>query len=322
MKTTTIRRTVLGAVLLLAASVPAAAEDWPARNVTVVVPVPAGVASDSMARIVMEQVGKQLGQAFVIENRTGAGGTIGANTVAKAAPDGYTVLVYGGMAGANALFSKLPYDTLHDFTPIMPLGQQPLAVVTAPGRFKSLADLIAAAKAKPGELNYSTVGVGSVAHFGAERFNMAAGIKAQHIPFKGGEWLTEVIAGRIEYCVPPIATAIGALRDGKLVALAVGSAKRSPMLPEAPTLIEAGLGADAIYPFYSGLYVPAKTPPEIVQKLYKEVVKALAEPSVQERLTKLGVEPMPMTSAEFETFFKKDVADNIVLVKAANIPTQ
>ena len=320
--TTRICRFLLGVAMLLAGLVPAVAEDWPTHNVTVVVPVPAGVASDIISRVVFEQVGKQVGQTFVIENRVGAGGTIGANAVAKSTPDGHTILVYGSIAAANALYKKLPYDTGADFTAVVPFGQTPLAVVTGAGHFTTLAELIAAAKAKPGALNYSTVGVGSAAHFGAARLLVSAGISAQHIPFKGGEWMTETIAGRIDFSVPPVTTAIGSLRDGKLTPLAVMSAKRISSLPDAPTMIEAGLTADAIYPFYTGAYLPSKTPRAIIDKLHDEVMKALANPEVQKRLTGIGVEPMPMTQAEFEDLFKKDIAANLELVKAANIPTQ
>jgi len=319
---TGVRRFLLGAAVLLAGLMPATAEDWPTHNVTVVVPVPAGVASDIISRVVFEQVGRQVGQTFVIENRVGAGGTIGANMVAKSVPDGHTILVYGSIAAANALYKKLPYDTVADFTPVVPFGQTPLVVVTGAGRYKTLAELIAAAKAKPGALNYSTVGVGSAAHFGAARLLVSAGISAEHIPFKGGEWMTEVIAGRIDFSVPPVTTAIGTLRDGKLVPLAVMSAKRISSLPNAPTMIEAGLTNDAIYPFYTGAYVQSKTPRAIVEKLHDEVVKALALPAVQQRLAGVGVEPLPMTQAEFQSFFKKDIAANLELVKAANIPTQ
>ena len=316
------RRGLLGAAMLLAGSVPGLAQGWPTRNVTVVVPVPAGVASDIISRVVFEQVGKQVGQNFVIENRVGAGGTIGANMVAKSAPDGHTILVYGSIAAANALYSKLPYNTVEDFTPVVPFGQTPLVVVTGAGRYKTLAELIAAAKAKPGALNYSTVGVGSAAHFGAARLLVSAGITAEHIPFKGGEWMTEVIAGRIDFSVPPVTTAIGSLRDGKLVPLAVMSAKRISSLPDAPTMIEAGLTADAIYPVYTGAYLPSKTPRVVVEKLHSEIVKALALPAVQARLTAVGVEPLPMTQAQFQEFFKKDIAANLELVKVAKIPVQ
>jgi len=317
-----IRHAGFAASLLVAALTSAVAQDWPSRNVTVIVPIPAGVASDVIARVVFEQVGKQVGQTFVIENRPGAGGTIGANMVAKAAPDGHTILVYGSIAAANALYTKLPYDTVNDFTPTVLFGQTPLVAITGAGRYKTLGELVAAAKAKPGALNYSTVGVGSAAHFGAERVAVSAGFSAQHVPFKGGEWLTEIIAGRIDFAVSPVTSAIGAIRDGKLVPLAISSSKRTASLPNVPTMEEAGLKADAVYPFYTGAYLPAKTPHAIAVKLHDEVMKALAVPAVQERLVAIGVDPMPMTLAEFGAFFKKDVADNLELVKAAKIPTQ
>jgi len=317
-----LRRAAFGALLTLTTLTAAAAQDWPSRNVTVIVPVPAGVASDVIARVVFEQVGKQVGQTFIVENRPGAGGTIGGNLVAKAQPDGYTVLVWGSIAAANALYTKLPYDTLKDFTPVAVFGQTPLVVVATPGRFKTLSELVSAAKANPGKLNYASVGVGSSAHFGAERLAVSSGFTAQHIPFKGGEWLAEVMAGRIEFAVPPVTSAISLIRDGKLTPLAISSSTRTPSLPNVPTMEEAGLTRDAVYPFYTGAYLPAKTPHAIAEKLHAEVMKALAVPSVREKLVAVGVDPMPMTLAEFGTFFKKDVADNLDLVKAAKIPTQ
>ena len=166
---------------MCAALAPSTAEEWPSRNVTVVVPIPAGVASDIVARVVFEQVGKQVGQTFVIENRVGAGGTIGAGMVAKAAPDGHTILVYGSIAAANALYTKLSYDTANDSCR-RAVRADPAGLVTGVGRYKTLAELVAAAKAKPGALNYSTVGVGSAAHFGAARLEVGAGFSAQHIP--------------------------------------------------------------------------------------------------------------------------------------------
>ena len=315
-------RTAIGAFLLAAALTPVQAQDWPSRNVSVIVPIPAGVTSDIVARVVFEQVGKQVHHTFVVENRPGAGGTIGGNVVAKATPDGHTILVWGSIAAANALYTKLPYDTLKDFTPVAALGQTPLVVVTGAGRYKSLAELIAAAKANPGKLNYASVGVGSAAHFGAEQLAASAGFKAQHVPFRGGEWLTEVMAGRIDFAVSPVTSAIGLIRDGKLVPLAISSSARSASLPNVPTVIEAGLTAEAAYPFYTGVYLPAKTPHAIAEKLHDEVMKALALPALQERLTAVGVEPMPMTLKEFGTFFEKDVAGNLRLVEAAKIPKQ
>jgi tripartite-type tricarboxylate transporter receptor subunit TctC len=315
-------RAVLGAFLLIAPLTAAPAQEWPSRNVTVVVPVPAGVASDIIARVVFDQVGRQVGHTFVVENRPGAGGSIGGNTVAKATPDGHTILVWGSIAAANALYTKLPYDTLKDFTPVAALGQTPLVVVTSVGRFKSLGDLVSTAKANPGKLNYATVGVGSAAHFGAEQLAVSAGFSAQHVPFKGGEWLTEVVAGRLDFAVAPVTSAIGLIRDGKLVPLAISSSTRSASLPDVPTMVEAGLKSDAVYPFYTGAYLPAATPNAIAEKLHNEIMKALALPAVRERLAAVNVDPMPMTLAEFGSFFKKDVAANLELVQAANIPRQ
>ena len=315
-------RAVLGAFLLIAALTAAPAQEWPSRNVTVVVPVPAGVASDIIARVVFDQVGRQVGHTFVVENRPGAGGSIGGNTVAKATPDGHTILVWGSIAAANALYTKLPYDTLKDFTPVAALGQTPLVVVTSVGRFKSLGDLVSTAKANPGKLNYATVGVGSAAHFGAEQLAVSAGFSAQHVPFKGGEWLTEVVAGRLDFAVAPVTSAIGLIRDGKLVPLAISSSTRSASLPDVPTMVEAGLKSDSVYPFYTGAYLPAATPNAIAEKLHNEIMKALALPAVRERLAAVNVDPMPMTLAEFASFFKKDVAANLELVKAAEIPRQ
>ena len=315
-------RAVLGAFLLIAPLTAAPAQEWPSRNVTVVVPVPAGVASDIIARVVFDQVGRQVGHTFVVENRPGAGGSIGGNSVAKATPDGHTILVWGSIAAANALYTKLPYDTLKDFTPVAALGQTPLVVVTSVGRFKSLGDLVSTAKANPGKLNYATVGVGSAAHFGAEQLAVSAGFSAQHVPFKGGEWLTEVVAGRLDFAVAPVTSAIGLIRDGKLVPLAISSSTRSASLPDVPTMVEAGLKSDAVYPFYTGAYLPAATPNAIAEKLHNEIMKALALPAVRERLAAVNVDPMPMTLAEFGSFFRKDVAANLELVQAANIPRQ
>ena len=291
---------------------------------TAIVPLGAGSASDLIARVVMEQVGRQLGQPIVVENRPGAGGTIGANAVAKSAPDGYTILVYGALNTAHALYSKLPYDTFADFIPVTSLGQQPLVIVTAPSKgFKTLAEMVAAGKARPGSLNYSSAGVGSASHFGGERLRTTAGFEAQHIPFKGAaEAVTDVVADRSDFSVQLTATTLPLIRDGKLVPLAVSSHKRVSSLPDVPTTIEAGLPPESIYPFYTGVYVPAGTPREVVDKLYREIVKALEAPAVQARFAQLGVEPMPGTPEEFAKFFRDDVASTVALAKAAKIPTQ
>jgi tripartite-type tricarboxylate transporter receptor subunit TctC len=327
----TVGRVVrLGAAALACVAVAAAAsgdalaQAWPARTITTIVPLGAGSASDIMARVVMGEVSKQVGQTIVIENRPGAGGTIGANAVAKSAPDGYTVLAYGALGTAHALYAKLPYDTLKDFAPVTPFGQQPLVIVTSPAKGnKTLGDLIAAGKAKPGALNYTTAGVGSASHFGAERLLVSANFKAQHIPFKGAsEAVTEVVAGRADFSVQLFTTTLPLIRDGKLVALAVSATRRASVMPELPPTIEAGLAGDSVHPFYSGLFLPAQTPREVIAKLHQETGKALQTAPVQERFKQLGVEPMPMNLAEFDKFFRDDVAASVRIVQAAGIPQQ
>jgi tripartite-type tricarboxylate transporter receptor subunit TctC len=314
------------ACVLVGLSAPdgAFAQTWPTRNITVIVPLGAGSASDVVTRIVMDQLGKQLGRTIVVENRPGAGGTIGANLVAKSAPDGYTILAYGALAIANALYAKIPYDTLRDFIPLIALGQQPLVVVTSPAKgYKTLGDLIAAAKAKPGALNYTSAGIGSASHFAVERLLASAGIKVQHIAFKGAaEAATDIVAGREDFTIQPITTTIALVGDGQLMALAVSADKRSSMLPAVPTTVEAGLPADSGYLFWAGLFLPANTPHAVVEKLHQETATALKTPTVQTQLAKLGVEPMPMSLDEFARFFKDDVEANLALVKAANIPRQ
>ena len=322
------RQITLNAALAIGmclATLPASAQDWPARNVTIVVPLGAGSASDIMARVMAEQLTRQLGQTFVVENRPGAGGTIGANQVAKSAPDGYTILAYGALGTANALYSKLPYDTLERFH----AGRSRSASSrcrssTAPSKgYKTLGDLIAAGKAKPGSLNYTSAGVGTASHFAAVRLLVSAGIEAQHIPFKGAaEAVTEVMTGRADFSPQIFTTTLPLLSDGKLVALAVSAQKRTSIMPEVPTTVEAGLKSDSVYPFYSGFFVPAKTPRAVVEKLHQEAVKALQAPAVQERFKTLGVEPMPMNLAQFDKFFREDVAEAAALVKTAKIPTQ
>ncbi len=318
------KATLLLACLAIAFSSSAPAQDWPSRNVTVVVPLAPGSASDIMARVVSDQLGRQLNRTFVVENRPGAGGTIGAAAVARAAPDGYTVLAYGALATANALYSKLSYDTLNDFVPVIAFGIQPLVIVSAPEKgYKTLGDLIAAGKAKPGSLNYSSAGVGSASHFAGERLRVSAGIEAQHITYKGAaEAVTEVVAGRIDFSPQLPTTTLPLINDGKLVALAVSAHKRIATLPNVPTVIEAGLKVDAVYPFYSGLFLPAKTPRAIVEQVHREAAKAIQAPEVQARFAKLGVEPLPMTIDEFARFFREDVAAAMALVETAKIPRQ
>jgi tripartite-type tricarboxylate transporter receptor subunit TctC len=299
---------------------PAFAQSWPARTVTIVVPFTPGVTVDISARVVGEQLAKQIGQPVVIENRGGAGGTIGAGMVAKSAPDGHTLLVSGSLGSANAMFANLPYDTLRDFVGVHSLGLQPLVLVSAPDKpFKTLRELIAAAKAKPGALNYASGGMGSATHLAGERIRISAGIDVQHVPFKGaGEALREVMAGRVDFYATPVPSALALIQSGKVVALAVSAQKRSAVLPDVPTTAELGL-ANSAYLLYAGLFAPAKTPPADLLKIHQEVDKALQAPAVKERLAKLGAEPMPMSQPEFDRYFRADVESNVKLVKDAKI---
>ncbi len=311
---------VYGLVTFAAADA-ARSQAWPSRPVTVVVPFTPGTAVDISARVVMDQVSRQVGQPFVVENRGGAGSTLGTNVVAKAAPDGHTILVSGSMASAHAIYSNLPYDTLRDFSAVASLGLQPLVLVTAPGKsFKTLPELIKAAKA--GTLTYASAGVGSATHLAVERFRISAGFEAQHVPFRGApEGLREVMAGRVDFYAVPVPPALALIKDGKLVALAISGTKRIGVLPDVPTTTELG-HADSAYFLYGGVYVHAKTERAVVLKMHQEIEKALAAPAVQERLQKLGAEPMPMSQEAFDKYFRADVEGNIKLVKTAKIPMQ
>jgi tripartite-type tricarboxylate transporter receptor subunit TctC len=300
------------------------AQTWPAKPLRAIVPVGAGSSTDIVHRLVLQQVSAQLGQPVVVENRVGAGGTIGSAMVAKAAPDGYTILAHGSAHTiAPALYKSLTYDPSRDFVAVAPVGISPCVLVVSPARgWSSVADLVAAAKAQPGALNFSSVGVGSATHLSAERFAASAGIRAVHIPFKGGaEAMLEVIAGRVDFFFGPVALVLPHIREGKLRALAVNTAGRSTVLPDVPTLREAGF-KDAEYPIWFGLFVPAKTPSDIVGKLGRETLKALEVPEVRDKLAALGVDPMPMPPAEFTAYVDKEIALNAGLARKAGLEPQ
>ncbi len=315
-----------GSLILLAAAgattTQALAQAWPARPILAVIPFSAGNANDVVGRVVLDQLSKQLGQAIVIENRPGAGGTTGVAFVAKAAPDGYTILIHSStFSAAQAIYKSLPYDTLHDFAPIIPLGLQPTVLVASPSKgWKTAAELIGAAKAKPGALTFASAGIGSASHLAAERLRFSAGFDALHVPYKGpNEALTDVITGRIDFYFLPIAPALPLINDGKLLALAVSTPNRAASLPSVPTTAEIGL-KDASYHFWTGMFVPVQTPKGIADRLYAETKKAVEAPSMQERLAKLGVDPMRMNASEFDAYFREDVRSTVKLAKDAGIP--
>jgi tripartite-type tricarboxylate transporter receptor subunit TctC len=271
----------------------ATAQAWPTKPIRAVVPVGAGSSTDIVHRLVLERLSTQLGQPIVVENRVGAGGTIGSGLVAKAEPSGYTILAHGAAHTiAPALYKTLPYHPARDFVAVVPIGISPSVLVVSPAKgMKSAADLVAVAKGRPGAINFSSVGIGSATHLSAERFVSSAGIQAVHVPFKGGaEATVEIIAGRVDFFFGPVALVLQHIRDGKLAGLAVNGSSRSAALPDVPTLREAGF-ENAEYPIWFGLFAPAKTPSDIVNKLNRETLDALQAARVREKLSSLGVEP-------------------------------
>ncbi len=315
--------TMIGAALALCATL-ASAQGYPNKPVKVVVPFTPGSATDILARTLGQKLSEQWGQPVIVENRAGAGGTIGAGVVAKSPPDGYTLMVHSSGHAVNAsMYPTLPYDTTKDFVEVATLGGQPNVLVVAPASgLRTVADLIAAAKKSPGALNYGSAGIGSGTHVNAEKFKLAAGIDAVHIPYKGTpEAITDTMTGRVTYFFSPISAALPNIREGKLVALGVSTAKRSSALPNVPTIAESGLpGFD--YNLWVGLWAPAGTPQDIVDKINADVAKVLAMPDVRERLAALGAEPMVMTPADFRKFMREEIDDAAKVVKAAGIKAQ
>jgi tripartite-type tricarboxylate transporter receptor subunit TctC len=317
-------RALSGALVAAAfalAAFSASAQNWPTHTITGISPIGAGNAVDTIARVIFDPMSKALGQPIIIENRPGGGGVIGFNDVAKAKPDGYTVLLGSSTISSGAVLHKhLPYDPQKDFQAVFPFGFSPSVLVAAPSKgYNSVADLVAAAKAHPGALNFASAGIGAASHIAAERFRLAAGIDATHVPFRGpGNALAEVVAGRVDYYFIPLAAAASLVQAGRLKALAVSTPKRSPLLPDVPTIAEAGYPA-AEYLFWGGLFVPAKTPPEIVKRLYDEGRKAGEQPATKTALAKLGYEARAMTPEEFQAFFLKDFDATVALAKKIGI---
>ena len=297
------------------------APQWPGRPLRVVVPFTIGSATDAVARFVTERLGPQLGQTFVIENRPGAGGTIGMTIAARATPDGYTILVHSSSYTVTPItYPNTPYDTLRDFSGITPLATIPNVLVIAPAKgIRSVKDLVAAAKAKPGTLTYASAGAGSATQLNAERFRLGAGFQGVHVPFKGTpEALTEVVTGRVDIYFCPVISVLQFLKEGRLLGLAVGSSKRSSALPDLPTTVEAGI-PNSDYNFWVGMAVPSKVTRDIVAKLHTNTEKALQAPDLNERMGRLGAQPMLMTPQQFDAYIRNEIATNAALVKAAGI---
>jgi len=299
----------------------AGADNWPVRPLHVIVPLGAGTTTDIVPRIVFEQVSAQLGQPIIVENRPGAGTTTGTGIVAKANPDGYTLLVNSSAHTiAPSLYPALGYDASQDFAAIAPLGLVPSVLLASTTKgFKHVSDLVGAAKAKPGTLNFASAGIGTATHLSAVRFNNSAGIEAVHVPFKAApEILGEMVAGRIDYFLAPIAVALPFIRDGKLVGLAVNAPGRLPAIPDVPTLSELGF-TNADYSFWLAIFVPAKTSRAIVDRLAVETRKAIAEPKVRDKLAALGIEPMQLTPDALDALVARQIVTDAELVRAAGI---
>lgn len=318
------RRLVLGTLGALLANGAHADEAWPAaKPIRCVVPFTPGSATDIVARLLAEQLRPALGASMLIDNKPGAGGTLGAAIVAKSAGDGYTLLVHSAGHLVNPwIYPALGYDTVKDFAGVTPLASLPNVLVVAPGKFSDVRDLVAQVKARPNHFNYGSAGNGSATHMNAEVFRIAAGLQAQHVPFRGTpEVITDVISGRIDWFFAPITSALSLIQGGKLKALAVGTATRSAVLPDLPTTVEAGVPGSE-YLFWVGLFAPAATPRQVVERLQAEVVKVLQAPPMRERLEKLGAEAFTMAPADFDRFIAEQTARTARIVKAANIKVE
>jgi tripartite-type tricarboxylate transporter receptor subunit TctC len=309
----------LCAVLALLFAFQASAQPWPTKTVRVIVTLAPGSATDILARTLSERLSRQLGQPVIAENRPGASTTLGAALVARAEPDGHTLLVTSSAhTVAPFLYPGVGYDTTRDLAAVAPLANLPtLLVVPASRGYRSVHDLVAAARAKPGSINYASAAAST--QLNAERFRRSAQFEAVHIPFKGApEALNEVVAGRVDFYFSPISAVLPLLRDGKVVALAVGASKRASILPDLPTTLEAGY-PDSDYNFWIGMFVPARTPRDLIGRLHQETAAVLQLPDVQDRIAKLGAEPMLMTPQQFDTYIRDELRTNAALVKAAGM---
>ena len=305
----------------LLVAVSAQAEDWPSRQIRATIPFGAGSATDVVPRVVFDRLAAELGQPIVVENRVGAGGTLGTAMVVKAEPDGYSILGHSSaLAIAPAIYPDLSFDPARDLVGALMIGNNANVMIVPPSRpWKTVQDFIADAKAKPGSISFGSVGVGSAVHINAEKFRLAAGIEATHVPYRGGaEVIADIIGGRIDYYFCPLATALPLIQAGQVRALLVSTPKRVAELPDVPSPSEVGL-PKAEMAIWLAVFMPAKTPREIIEKFHAAGQKVLDEPDMRQKLAKLGVEPMPMTPAEMDELVKREVAGYIELIKQAGI---
>lgn len=317
-------RTALLLAAGMALNASALSQGYPDKPVRVVIPNVPGSGLDIVGRAVSQKLSEIWGQPVVVDNRPGAGGTVGTGTVARAAPDGYTLLVAASNHALNpALYTNLPYDTFKDFAEIAPLAALYQALVIAPSAgMKSVSELIAAAKAKPGQLSYASAGAGGATHFAGEKFRLAAGIDVLHVPYKGGPAvITDVMTGRVTYALPPIGTSASLIKAGKLLALGVSGRERSALLPDVPTIAEAGVAGfeDSLW---FGMWVPARVPAATADKIAGDTSRALATPDLRDHFRNLAAEPLNMTRTEFARFVRSEARAAVRVAKAAGIKLQ
>jgi tripartite-type tricarboxylate transporter receptor subunit TctC len=316
-----MRQFVKLVVVLTALSATSAhADEWPAHLIKATIPFGAGSAADVVPRVVFDRLAAELGQPIIIENRAGAGGMLGTLQVTKAEPDGYTLLANSSaLTIAPAIFSSMAFDT-KELASVLMIGSSANVMIVPNSRpWKTLSDFIADAKAKPGTISFGSVGIGSAVHISSEKFRLAAGIEASHVPYRGGaEVITDILGGRIDFYFCPVATALPLIREGKVRALVVSTASRVPDLPDVPTLAEAGI-KNAESEIWFGVFMPAKTPGAIIEKFHAAGQRVLSDPAMQASLKKLGIETRPMKPAEIDDLVRRETASNLEIIKAADI---
>lgn len=320
-----ILRSILGALALAVASNATPADDYPSKAIRFVVPYPPGGASDILARILAQKLSERIGQPVIVENHAGAGGNIGADFVAKAAPDGYTILMgnIGPNAMSPALYAKLPYDAIKDFAPITLVSSVPIILVAHPSfPASTVKELVDLAKAKPGKYNYASAGSGSSNHLAMELFKMLAGVDLVHVPYKGGTpAMTDLIAGRIQVAFDTVPVALPHVKSGRLKPIALAGAKRTSLLPQVPTVAESGIpGYEASS--WGGVMAPARTPRAIIDKLNTEINLTLGMPGVRERLAESGIELIGTTPEQFAAHLEREIAKWKRVVDQAGIKVE
>ena len=296
-------------------------QKFPVRPVRIIVAFTPGSAADLIARRVAPKMSENWGQQVVVDNRAGAGGVVGTGIVAAAAPNGYTLLVHSiAFAVSAALYSNLPFDPFKDFSPVSQIVASPSVVVVAPSLgVKSVNELIAIAKQKPGQINFGSAGIGSGTHLNGEQFKFAAGINVVHVPYKGSpEALLDTMAGRIQYFISPLVPALPLIRDGRLLPLAVTTAQRTPMLPDVPTVAEAALPGYEFQAWF-GMFAPAGTPRPVTDQISKEIARIVELPDVAKQMASQGEQGRSSTPEEFTRFFRAEVEKYRKIVKLANI---